>query len=245
MSQALELSPDEMPGPLGGTFYVDVLREIHEKLKPTSYFEIGTLNGETLKLARCKSVAVDPAFQIQSDVIGEKPACNLYQSTSDAFFARNDVEKILGERIAFAFLDGMHLFEFLLRDFINTEKHCWPNSIIALHDCVPLNAEMASRERIMDGPDERYRNWWTGDVWKVVRILRAYRPDLRVAVFDAPPTGLVLVTGLDPTSDVLGRAYPEIIRQYRDLSLTDAEIPALHREFTLLPTWNVSTFLGR
>jgi hypothetical protein len=35
-------------------------------------------------------------------------------------------------------------------------------------------------------------------VWKVVVWLRRHRPDLRVATLDVGPTGLAVVTGLDP-----------------------------------------------
>ena len=60
---------------LGGTFYQTFLKRVHSALRPKTYFEIGTLNGDTLKLASCASISVDPSFQISSDVLGNKPAC--------------------------------------------------------------------------------------------------------------------------------------------------------------------------
>jgi hypothetical protein len=33
----------------------------------------------------------------------------------------------------------MHHFEFALRDFANTERHCTPQSTILIHDTYPLN----------------------------------------------------------------------------------------------------------
>ena len=44
-----------------GTRYTGVLTHLHEWLIPTSYFEIGTSKGESLSLANCAAVAVDPA----------------------------------------------------------------------------------------------------------------------------------------------------------------------------------------
>jgi hypothetical protein len=41
--------------------------------------------------------------------------------------------------------------------------------------------------------------------------LKQYRPDLRVHALDCPPTGLVLVSRLDPESTVLGEAYYDIV----------------------------------
>jgi hypothetical protein len=80
-----------------------------------------------------------------------------------------------------AFLDGMHLFEYLLRDFIHTERVCDRNSVILLDDCLPVNIEMTDGERRPDlRKDAELASWWTGDVWKVVEILRELRPDLRI-----------------------------------------------------------------
>jgi hypothetical protein len=53
--------------------------------------------------------------------------------------------------------------------------------------------------------------WWTGDVWKIFAVFRRYRPDLTVEVFDAPPTGLVVIRGIDPSSPVLADHQKQIV----------------------------------
>ena len=150
-----------------------------------------------------------------------KPACHLFRMTSDAFFARHDPKAILGAPVDVAFLDGMHLFEYLLRDFMHVEQHCRPNSVIVLHDCLPTDVGMTRRVNPWTEADGPIRDSlaWTGDVWKVLPALRTYRPELRIHVFDAPPTGLVMVTGLDPASTVLRTRYFDIVEQFRDLDL--------------------------
>src|SRR5256885_12302956 len=46
-------------------------------------------------------------------------------------FAEHDLSKELGGRpVDLAFIDGMHLFEFALRDFVNLERYCAPGSTI-------------------------------------------------------------------------------------------------------------------
>ena len=48
--------------------------------------------------------------------------------------------------------------------------------------------------------------------------LKKWRPDLKVAVVDVPPSGLAIITGLDPASTVLTDNYPRrSIEQYVDL----------------------------
>jgi hypothetical protein len=135
---------------------------------------------------------------------------------SDDFFGSYDPRAILGRPIDFAFLDGMHLLECLLRDFIHTEGACHHRSVVVLHDCVPLDLHMAgrawgdaTRRALSVHPD-----WWTGDVWKMLPVVRQYRPDLTVEVFNAPPTGLVVIRGLDPSSRVLADHQKQIVEQF-------------------------------
>jgi hypothetical protein len=131
----------------------------------------------------------------------------------------------------------MHLFEFLLRDFMNTEAHCRPNSIIALHHCVPTDVGMTRRDP--HGPSEgltRNAGMWTGDVWKIVPTLRKCRPELRIHVLDAPSTGLVLITGLDPASTTLRQSYFDIVGEAAGLDLAAIGIDQLRTALDLRST---------
>lgn len=206
-----------------GIPYALALTRLHAQLQPRRYLEIGTRGGTSLKLANCASIAIDPAFQFQDFPAGtlNKPACLLFQETSDAFFENHNPSALLNGPLDMAFLDGMHLYEFVLRDFINAERHCQPNAVILLHDSVPTDAHVARRDEA-DRTLAAYSphpNWWAGDVWKAALIIRRLRPDLRVHAFDAPPTGLVAITNLDPGSDVLARAYSDVVTECRDLTL--------------------------
>ena len=157
---------DQSAGPLGlapsmpdlaGTHYHAVLARLHEILRPRSYLEIGVETGATLALARCPSIGIDPAFRFTDmelmDRITAKPSLLLYKMASDAFFAEHSPTTLLGRPLEMAFLDGMHRCEYLLRDFINTEIHCRPNAVVALHDCVPLEMPMAERVQGADSVD--------------------------------------------------------------------------------------------
>ncbi len=201
------------------TWYTEVLQAFHANLRPRRYCEIGTLAGETLALADCASVAVDPTFQLAHDVVGKKPSCLLFQMASDAFFANFDLTSLLGGPVDLAFLDGMHWFEFLLRDFMNTERHARRNSIILLHDCLPTDPHVARRNNGDDTLAHRSSRpgWWAGDVWKTVAILKKYRPDLRLHACMAAPTGLIAVTNLDPGATTLSDNYFDIVARFSRL----------------------------
>jgi hypothetical protein len=74
---------------------------------------------------------------------------------------------------------------------------------------------------------------WTGDVWKILPILRKYRPDLKVTVLDCRPTGLVLVSNLSPRNTALRRNYDEIVAEWTTVELPDYGIERFYGDFEL------------
>lgn len=202
--------------------YLQFLRRIHDlRADMNLYFEIGCRRGRSLSLSKARaSIAVDPDFNI---VFPFASPTRLFKMTSDDYFATEDAAAIKG-KIDVAFVDGMHLSEFALRDFINVEAHAHPGSWVILDDVLPEDAAMASRTR--------NTSQWTGDVYKVVEVLRRYRPDLDVVVCDIESKGLLLVRGLDPDNGVLAKHYAEIEAELvRDdaPTMSAAEIRALAR----------------
>jgi hypothetical protein len=183
----------------------DVLDTIHREYQPRSYLEIGVNTGASLALARTRTIAVDPAFTIESEIHCD---LQLVRATSDDFFAReNALAHFPDGRIDLAFVDGLHLFEYALRDFMNVERRADWTSVIALDDVLPRYTARASRERgTLTG--------WTGDVFKVPEVLTRYRPDLLLLSLDTYPTGLLLILGADPQNRVLEGKYDEIVAEY-------------------------------
>ena len=187
--------------------YYRVLDELHGRLRPATYLEIGVHEGDSLALCRSgtRAIGVDPALPgcLRAEVEAE-----LVAATSDEFFA--DHEPVA---IDLAFIDGLHLFEQALRDFVNVERWAAPGATVLVHDCIPIDAETSSRERTTVV--------WSGDVWKVVACLRDHRPDLSIDIVDVPPTGLAVITGLDPTSTVLADRFDELVTAYVPLTFDD------------------------
>lgn len=199
---ARELNPDSVPAfflltqlRLPGDYYFDVLSRIITDVKPETYVEIGVFEGASLKLAKSAKavVGIDPDPRI-SWKLGSN--MKLFKTTSDAFFASHDLIAELGQRrVDLAFIDGMHQFEFAMRDFANLERCCHARSIILIHDCYPLDEESAGRE-----PRETR---WSGDVWRLIVLLKKYRPDLLIHTIGTAPTGLAVIQNLNPESTYL------------------------------------------
>jgi hypothetical protein len=199
-----------------GPHYLELVTLFHSHLRPSTYVEIGVSDGLSFALVRpdTRAIGVDPEPKITAPL---GPNASIFATTSDDYFATRDVRSDLGGRpIDLAFIDGMHQFEFALRDFVNLERHCSPRSSVLIHDCYPLTRATAERER--------QTLFWTGDIWRLILILRKYRPDLRVDVVATAPSGLGVVRGLDPGSTVLSDRYEEIVREYLalDYSVLDA-----------------------
>lgn len=179
----------------------DLLAQLHERVQPETYLEVGVRWGDSLTLARCISVGIDPAFKITRELHGH---IHLERTTSDEFFAREDPLSVFeGRPVDLAFIDGLHLAEFALRDFINLERHMAPGGVVVFDDMLPRNPLEASRVRKTRAAP--------GDVFKVVTVLRQNRPDLAVLPVNTSPTGTLVVTGLDPSSTVLGDRYEELV----------------------------------
>lgn len=206
----------------GGVQYLRFLQFLNDTLRPSSYLEVGTNEGRSLAAFDCDAICVDPNFIIELSPLRQRRRSFFFQMTSDEFFRTERVRNYFPDGPDICFLDGMHRFEYLLRDFINAEAVCRPNSIILLHDCLPLNERMTGRANIRDeSEDESTRYMWTGDVWRILTVFKQHRPDLRVVFLDCGPTGLIAVTSLNPTSNVLTASYNRIVDEGMALSLSD------------------------
>jgi hypothetical protein len=201
------LAATELPG----EDYFHVLARVHEHVRPATYVEIGVARGRSLRLvgAQTLSVGIDPQPSLEGPL---GPKQKLFAETSDEFFGRRDVlQELGGQRIRMAFIDGMHHFDFALRDFANLEPLCDRDSLIFIHDCYPIDARSAAREQTTA--------FWSGDIWRLIVLLKRHRPDLSIHTIATPPTGLGLVTRLDPGSRQLREQLPSLIEQGMSLDL--------------------------
>lgn len=218
-----------------GILYTDFFSFINRELSPKSYFEIGTHLGRSLKSFTCNAVCVDPNFMLEEDALKGRTQTHFFQMSSDAFFAEKDLRSIFNSGPDICFLDGMHRSEYLLRDFIGTERLCHSRSIVFMHDCLPVNSRMALRtHEIGDESEGGWRYAWTGDVWKVVPLLKKHRPDLRIFYLDCAPTGLVAVMNLDAASTVLTTRYRSLVEELRDLDLDTYSLRRIWDDFPVI-----------
>jgi hypothetical protein len=231
---------------LRGEFYLNLLAKLHRVLQPATYMEIGTAEGASLAISQCPSIAIDPSFAIAEPAIFKqillKPELHLFQMKSDSFFSRHSVKGLLNAKLDMVFLDGMHRCEFLLRDFHNAERNCKRNSVIAIHDCFPVDVSMASRVAGAVRPHSPHREgWWTGDVWRTALLLKRHRRDLDITCLDAAATGLVLITNLTPESTYIPDNYAALVREMGGWSLEEIGLDQYFQEMQVESTEKLQT----
>ncbi len=213
---------------ISGAGYRSVLAGLETQVAPDWYLEIGSRTGSSLKDRKCSFVAVDPEFKLVPDVFNASRAQLFFQEESDTFFEGGFLARA-GISPQLAFIDGMHLIDYVLRDFRNTEAAMAAGGVIALHDILPFNAEMTTRE--LSALDEI--DAWTGDVWKIIPILQKYRPDLVLEVVGAPRTGILVVRNIDPNNRTLFDAEHEIFADFLELDMADYGPDAFFGAFEL------------
>jgi predicted O-methyltransferase YrrM len=170
----------------------EFLQQLHELLKPKTYLEIGVQHGWSLQLSKAEmSIGIDPNPLVTGSQLNMPNEVFIAHQTSDDFFGTYIQPDVDFGPIDFAFIDGMHLIENVLRDYANIERYCHERSVIVFDDVLPTTVAMAAREQC---PGD-----WTGDVWRVYDILRERRPDLVLLLVDTQPTGVLVV--LKPDSN--------------------------------------------
>jgi hypothetical protein len=121
----------------------DIINKIIIKRNYTSYLEIGCFKDETFNQINIKKkIGIDPVS-----------GGNL-RMTSDQFFIENK------EKFDLIFIDGLHVYEQVIKDIFNSIKVLKENGIILVHDCLPRKLWYQTPTRMSDT--------WNGDVWKAI-----------------------------------------------------------------------------
>jgi hypothetical protein len=114
-----------------------------------SYLEIGTAGCTTFNAIKCeRKVGVDP-LNISACRGGNK----LVALPSDAFFFCNI------ETFDVVFIDGLHLYEQVIKDIVNSWKFLNLNGFIICHDMKPLENTCGRKPKTPASA-------WNGDVYK-------------------------------------------------------------------------------
>lgn len=201
----------------------EVLQELHEAVKPKFYFEIGVQHGKSLMLSLLgtKALGVDPNPLVD---LADDPNRKVLRMTSDDFFVSEHfrVLQSTGESPDLVFIDGMHKFDFLVRDLLNVLRWVKEGAVIVIDDIFPNHPRQALPVRVT-------RNW-PGDVFKVISFLDHFFPSLPRIFLDVRPTGLLVLRKNDGYDEIALDGISEQVRGGQENETPSREI--LERDFT-------------
>jgi hypothetical protein len=203
----------------------EFLAALHRLTAPRTYLETGVNIGQSLTLSRAPSIGIDPDFSVTAELQAD---VHLARTTSDEFFARPDpLAHLPVPVIDLGFVDGMHLAEYALRDYLAVERFTLPTSVVVFDDMLPRSVDEAARRR--------HTKAWTGDVYKAAQALRDLCPEVVVLEVDTTPTGVVVVLTPDASRDGVLPGYDD----WLDVALApdpqDVPPEVLHRTRALDP----------
>ena len=127
---------------------IEIIQNIINLKNYKSYLEIGTFKDELFKPIKCeRKIGVDP-------VSGGN-----VRKTSDEFFLENK------QKFDLIFIDGLHHYDQVKKDIINSFNFLNDGGIILMHDCMPKDYYYQAIPRC------QYE--WNGDTWKAFLEFRA------------------------------------------------------------------------
>ena len=128
-------------------FRWDLLDYLIKKNDYSNYLEIGCDKDQLFSKVNIKNkIGVDPSNG------------GNVRKTSNDFFSDNR------EFFDIVFIDGLHKYEQVKQDIINSLKFLNENGVVLVHDCMP---DSLGKQAV-----PRYKMQWNGDVWKAIVDLR-------------------------------------------------------------------------
>ena len=121
----------------------DIINKIIKKKKFESYLEIG-----------CQSDVNFSKIIIKNKIGVDPQSGGTHRMTSDDFFKQNK------STFDLIFIDGLHVYEQVLKDIENSLKVLNENGVILIHDCLPA--------KIWHQTIPQTHSSWNGDVWKSI-----------------------------------------------------------------------------
>ena len=135
-------------------FRWDLINYLINKYGYKDYLEIGCDKDQLFSKVNLKNkTGVDPYS-----------GGNIRQTSDDFFLTNNKTFDLV-------FIDGLHTYEQVKRDILNSVKFLNDDGIILIHDCLP---DSMAKQAV-----PRYKMQWNGDVWKAIVDLRQ-NPDLDI-----------------------------------------------------------------
>jgi hypothetical protein len=164
------------------------------KFKDPDYLEIGTAGSNSL----FDSVPVKRKYGVDPALGGN------IRKTSDDFFKDNKIQ------FDVVFIDGLHTYEQVRQDVINSIKSLKDGGWIALHDMLPRNWIEQHVPIVSQGA-------WTGDVWKVAfELAQTEGIEFKILKIDCGVGVIKVIRQEVELKNLMGELLPKEFSYYYD-----------------------------
>lgn len=196
----------------------DLLRRAFEALRPRCVLEVGP--GLAGRIVNCDLICANPMPEGFADMENPRRRMTLcFRGDAGSFAATGIVQAVHKTGIDCLFLNVPTRFECILDAFIGCEAMSGEASVLFIPHCFPLNAMRGGLPAESDPASAgSTAPVWSGDTWKILEILKTYRPDLKILGFDCQPDGLLAIGGLNPDDRTLANARQDILRLFAPLA---------------------------
>ncbi|MDA9960625.1 class I SAM-dependent methyltransferase [Candidatus Pelagibacter sp.] len=125
----------------------DLIKYLINKNNYKNYLEIG-----------CDQNQLFSKIEIENKTGVDPESGGNIKTTSDDFFLSNT------EKFDIIFIDGLHMYEQVKKDILNSINCLNDGGIVLVHDCMP---DSLAKQAV-----PRFKMKWNGDVWKAIVDLR-------------------------------------------------------------------------
>ena len=125
----------------------DLIKYLINKNNYKNYLEIG-----------CDQNQLFSKIEIENKTGVDPESGGNIKTTSDDFFLNNT------EKFDIIFIDGLHIYEQVKKDILNSINCLNEGGIVLVHDCMP---DSLAKQAV-----PRFKMKWNGDVWKAIVDLR-------------------------------------------------------------------------
>jgi len=186
---------------VGNFTSVLINRLVREKNTFLNYLEIGTQFGWTPEAVQIPNkTGIDPNPQHSLKFM--PPGIKSLVMTSDEYFAKKN-DLILFD---FIYIDGLHVFQNVYRDFVNSVNCLSENGLILVDDVIPVDIHSASTNQLQAVAE---RNWqgniskaWQGDVYKLLSLIANEIPFLELKTIIYPSNAQALISFKGPKQNL-------------------------------------------
>jgi tetratricopeptide (TPR) repeat protein len=189
-----------------------ILSYLHSHSKFQSYLEIVNWDQDIgNSLAKTNTTTISISHQTLKISTSNR---YFFKAHPNLFFNKVNLSDIIQSKLGMIYIASDNDLPQFLIALIYLSDYITPKTIICVKNTYPLDG-ITSSER-------KYTSFWTGNIWKLVPVLKEFFPSINIKTLKAFPAGVSIMNNFDATAGKILRCnFPEIINYADSLHYDD------------------------